>query len=165
MRKRPSRRTVRDVAADWRRLADEAGLRAVPPPDVSRFHGAEEALGRRLSDSLSELYAQTNGLLDEWGYAYVLSISELVELNRKFRSQYGDLYMSFNDVVLFGQLGNGDMFFQPSIPEAVASSASSSSLPRRYNEVFVWDHEGDSRTWYGRDVEDAIRRFTAGEPR
>jgi SMI1/KNR4 family protein SUKH-1 len=133
-------------------MAEETGLRAVPPPNVSTVRDAEDALGCRLSDSLQGLYAHTNGLLDEWGYAYVLSISELVEQNRQFRGEYSDVYMSFNDLVLFGQLGNGDMFFQPSIPEA-------------NDNVFVWDHEDDSRNWYARDIEDAIRRFTSKEPR
>lgn len=141
------------VATDWQRVAEEIGLCAVAHP-LGGFavREAEKALGCRLSDSLRDLYAQTNGLLDEWGYAYVLSISDLVERNRQFRSQYGNLYMSFDDLVVFGQLGNGDMFFQPSIPEA-------------NDNVFAWDHEDDSRTWYARDVEDAIRRFTAQGPR
>jgi hypothetical protein len=45
------------------------------------------------------------------------------------------IYMSYEDVLLFGQLGNGDMVFQPLVPHG--------------NEnVFRWDHEDDSRTWY-----------------
>ena len=43
--------------------------------------------------------------------------------------------MSFEDVLLFGQLGNGDMLFQPLVPYG-------------NDNVFRWDHEDDSRTWY-----------------
>lgn len=140
------------MAPDWQRVADEAQLRLVPPPSDADVRDAGEALGCRLSASLRILYAQTNGLLDEWGYAYVLSLAELVQQNQQFRAQYGDVYMSFQALVLFGQLGNGDMLFQPCVPEAT-------------DNVFVWDHEDDSRTWYARDVEDAVRRLTAREPR
>jgi SMI1-KNR4 cell-wall len=137
------------VAHDWKLLAAAASLRLVTPAraQVAVAH-TERVVGSRLSESLRDLYAHTDGLIDEWGYAYVLPISELGRQNEHFRTALSDVYMSFDDVVLFGQLGNGDMLFQPRVPEG-------------NNNVFVWDHEDDSRTWYAVDVPDALRRLAA----
>ena len=55
--------------------------------------------------------------------------------------------MPFDSLLLFGQLGNGDLFAHPVLDGAVRE------------DVFVWDHEDDSRTWYGRDAADALQRF------
>lgn len=57
--------------------------------------------------------------------------------------------MPFDHVLAFGQTGNGDLFFHPVLRGEVRE------------DVFVWDHEDDSRTWYARDVEDAVRRWMA----
>jgi SMI1 / KNR4 family (SUKH-1) len=138
------------VSHDWRVLAQAASLRLVTPaPAEAAVADAERVLGSRLSESLRDLYAHSDGLTDEWGYAYVLPISELRQQNQYFRMAFGDLYMSFDDLILFGQLGNGDMLFQPRVPQD--------------NEnVFVWDHEDDSRAWRATDVADALRRLAAG---
>jgi hypothetical protein len=122
-----------------------------PAPTDAAVADAERVLGSRLSESLRDLYAHSDGLTDEWGYAYVLPISDLRQQNQYFRAAFGDLYMSFDDLILFGELGNGDMLFQPCVP------------PDNEN-VFVWDHEDDSRTWRATDVADALRRLAAGQP-
>ena len=57
--------------------------------------------------------------------------------------------MPFDHVLAFGQTGNGDLFFHPVLRGEVREA------------VFVWGHEDDSRTWYARDVEDAVRRWMA----
>jgi hypothetical protein len=140
---------TRGVEFDWKRLAQTASLRLVPPPAHEVTAGAERHVGSQLSASLTDLYLHTDGLVDEWGYAYVLPLAELIEQNRSFRQAFTDLYMSFDDLILFGQLGNGDMMFQPVVP------------PRNEN-VFVWDHEDDSRTWFAKDVADMLVRFATG---
>jgi len=80
-----------------------------------------------------------------------MPIGELVERNDDLRTneRYGTVYMSFESLIFFGQLGNGDLFGQPVIQAAVRE------------EVFVWDHEDDSRTWYAADIASAILRLFA----
>lgn len=68
-------------------------------------------------------------------------------MNLEFRSRHRDVYMPFDALVIFGQQGSGDLFFQPAVPEG-------------NEQVFIWDHEDDSRTWYAQSVKDALRRFT-----
>jgi hypothetical protein len=135
------------VARDWNRIAEVASLRVVtPPPSDAAVRDGERALQARLSATLKDLYSSSDGLVDEWGYAYVLPLDDLRRQNRVFRSEFRDLYMSFEDVLLFGQLGNGDMLFQPLVPYG-------------NDNVFRWDHEDDSRTWYAADVERAVVRL------
>lgn len=136
------------MTPDWQEIAQATGLRLTPPPERCEVDAAEGALACHFSPSLRATYEQTNAILDEWGYAYVLPIAELVEQNKQLRSMYADVYMSFDDLIIFGQLGNGDLLFQPRVPDG-------------NDNVFLWDHEDDSRTWYGRDVEDALRRLAA----
>jgi hypothetical protein len=138
------------VPTDWLQFAAETGSRVAPAADEGVVREDEEALGLRFSRSLRGLYAQTNGLHDEWGYAYVLPVAELKELNLEFRSRYSDVYMPFDALVIFGQQGFGDLFFQPAVPEGD-------------NHVFIWDHDDDSRQWYAESVQDALRRFAKSE--
>lgn len=137
------------MSRDWQQLAAAAGVKLVlPPPDAGDVARAERVVGSRLSASLADLYRHADGVVDQWGYAYVLPIAEMREQNETFRSSFGDLYMSFDDLVLFGQLGNGDMLFQPRVPGG-------------NDNVFVWDHEDDSRTWFATDAADALVRLVA----
>ncbi len=53
---------------------------------------------------------------------------------------FAELYMPFDGLVFFSEAGNGDQF---------AMSLSGNQ------DVFVWDHENDSRTW----VAPTIMRF------
>jgi SMI1/KNR4 family protein SUKH-1 len=139
------------VARDWTHIAAAVSLQLVtPPPSDAAVGDAERALRARLSASLRDLYSSTDGLVDEWGYAYVLPLDELTQQNQVFRRQFRDLYMPFEGLLLFGQFGNGDMLFQPLVPHD--------------NEnVFRWDHEDDSRKWYAADVERAVLRLGGAE--
>jgi hypothetical protein len=65
------------------------------------------------------------------------------------RTGYRSVYTPFFSLVFFGQLGNGDLFAQPALAERVR------------DDVFVWNHEDDSRMWYASDVWDALNRFFA----
>jgi hypothetical protein len=59
--------------------------------------------------------------------------------------------MPLDALVSFGRLGNGDLFGHP-VPGGQVRE-----------DVFVWDHEDDSRTWYGRDMADALSRFCSNK--
>jgi SMI1 / KNR4 family (SUKH-1) len=140
------------VARAWTHIAEAASLRPVTPaPSDEAVLEVERTLHARLSASLRDLYSLSDGLVDAWGYAYVLSLEDLRQHNQVFRREFRAVYMPFDDVLLFGQLGNGDMLFQP-------------LLPQGNENVFRWDHEDDSRTWYATDVEAAVLRFGGAPP-
>jgi hypothetical protein len=105
------------VARDWKHIAEAASLQLVaPPPSDAAVGDAERTLEARLSASLRDLYSLTDGLVDEWACACVLSLEDLTQQNRVLRRQFRDLYMPFEGLLLFGQLGNWDVLFQPRVP-------------------------------------------------
>jgi len=70
--------------------------------------------------------------------------------NSHFRNDevFREIYMSFDDLVFFADAGNGDQF--------------GISL-RGPQDVFVWNHEDDSRTWVASTPTDYLKRWLSGE--
>lgn len=69
------------------------------------------------------------------GLRLVWASAQIATENRTFRTypDFARLYMPFDPLVFFADGGNGDQF------------ALLASIDRE--DVFVWNHETDSRTW------------------
>ena len=104
----------------------------------SQIESCEKSLRLSLPSSLKELLYQSNGVEGEYGLALVWPIDRIEQDNLSFRSNadYADLYMAFDSLLFFGDAGNGDQFAFPIHEGSV-----------RRPDVFVWNHEDDSRTW------------------
>jgi len=137
----------------WKHLAERKGFSLSEPPEGGAIAEAEAQLGHPLSDELRSLYAQTDGFVDEWGCSCVMRLTDLVAENKQLRTSEDlrAMYMPFDALLVFGQMGNGDLLFQPVLPSGVR------------DEVFRWDHEDDSREWYARDVRQALKRACSDE--
>ncbi|MGH2841608.1 MAG: SMI1/KNR4 family protein [Solirubrobacteraceae bacterium] len=137
----------------WRHLAKRKGFALSPPPPSGSIAEAEERLGHPLSEALRSLYEQTDGFVDEWGCSCVMRLADLVAENEQMRGgeDYRALYMPFDSILFFGQMGNGDLLFQPVLAGGVRE------------DVFLWNHEDDSRAWYARDVPKALKRACLDE--
>jgi hypothetical protein len=72
-----------------------------------------------------------------------------VEQNLLFRSDssFAQLYMSFDAFLFFGDNGGGDHFAFVQTPQRP--------------DIFVWEHETDSRRWVARDLKDYLNRSLA----
>src|SRR5262245_33368117 len=118
--------------------------------DEQQLTEATEVLGHELPDQLADLLRETNGVTGEYGLGLVWPIQRIVADNVAFRSgeDLGALYMPFDPLRFFADAGNGDQFAFPRHP------------PR--DDVFVWDHENDSRTWAARDLEQYLRWWLDG---
>lgn len=77
---------------------------------------------------------QTNGIKGEFGVDLLFTADRITADNAAFRDEqdFTELYMPFDGLVFFSEAANGDQF---------AMSLSGNQ------EVFLWDHENDSRTW------------------
>jgi SMI1/KNR4 family protein SUKH-1 len=117
----------------WRDLADELGLASADPASEEDIAAAESAVGCELPDDLRALLDQTDGL----GDGLVLSAGEIAQVNLDMRTtrDFAELYMPFEPLLFFGAEGNGDLYAF----RILAGDA-------RSTDVFVWDHESDSRT-------------------
>ncbi|MFD6322149.1 SMI1/KNR4 family protein [Streptomyces sp. NPDC058442] len=135
----------------------EAAAEALPetefraPVDATALAEAERRLGRGLPAQLTALLMETNGMVGEYGTDVVWSLDRIVEQNLLFWSPdtFPGLYMPFDPLLFFGDNGGGDQFAFVLTPERP--------------DIFVWDHENDSRLWAARELEDYLHRSLAGD--
>jgi hypothetical protein len=125
-----------------------AGFRE--PASVEAIRAAEGKLGTPLPDEIRDLLSETNGVEGEYGLGLVWPAERIGDDNARFRSDptYADLYLPFEGLVFFSDAGNGDQFAM--------------SL-RGAGDIYVWNHEDDSRMWVASTVMEFLRRWMTGE--
>ena len=126
----------------WRELIGRTSPATfAPPAGPANLKAAEAALGGPLPSALADLLRETDGVEGEYGEGLVWPVERLVEDNLMFWSNpdFRELYMPFDPLLFFADAGNGDQFAFVRTP------------PR--DDVFVWNHEDDSRTWVAPDLE------------
>ncbi|MGW7018406.1 SMI1/KNR4 family protein [Streptomyces decoyicus] len=132
----------------WKELARQAfpGVEFSEPVDAARVAAAEQCLGCPLPSELVSLLRETDGMVGHDGVDTVWPLEQIVEQNLHFWSDdaFGELYMPFDALLFFGDQGGGDQF-------AVVRTPSRA-------DIFVWEHEDDSRRWVARDLEDYLSR-------
>ncbi len=146
--------SIREHGTDrWSSLVERKGFATSDPPGTAEIAAAEERLGHPLSEALRSLYARTDGFKDQWGCSCVMRLSALVTENEQMRAsaEHRARYMPFDALLFFGGMGNGDLLFHPVLGGGVRE------------DVFLWDHENDSRAWYAADVAEALRRACSDE--
>ncbi|MFD5424441.1 SMI1/KNR4 family protein [Streptomyces sp. NPDC127084] len=116
------------------------------PVRASEITAAERRLQRVLPTDLKQLLLESDGVLGHTSVGTVWSLDEIVEQNLTFWSDptFAQLYMPFDALLFFGDNGGGDQFAfvqKPARPD-----------------VFVWEHECDSRRWVARDLRDYLSR-------
>ena len=123
------------------------------PAEEQALLAAEMQLGMRLPQSLRELLAESNGVRGEHDLALIWPIERIVADNRSFRESqsFRTLYMSFEGLLFFADAGNGDQF-----AFAVAGGQV------RRSDIFVWNHEDDSRTWLAKDLREYLEGWVSG---
>ncbi|MFD7256222.1 SMI1/KNR4 family protein [Streptomyces sp. NPDC059874] len=126
-------------------IAEHDGAEAAPPADPSRLERVEEVLGQALPGPLRDFLLQANGVSDEDGTDVIWGVDQIIETNLAFRGEpsYRSLYMPFEPLMFFGESGGGDQFAFVRTPSR--------------DDVFVWDHETDSRLWISPGLESFLR--------
>ncbi|MFF3109431.1 SMI1/KNR4 family protein [Kitasatospora sp. NPDC057904] len=94
----------------------------------------ERALGQRVPPDLADLLRECDGVVHR-GLDVVWDAARIARENGEFRTtlDFRQLYMPFEPLMFFGDNGGGDQFAFVRTPE-------------RDHDVFVWDHETDSRS-------------------
>lgn len=117
---------------------------------VDRIEGR---LGQAVPDELRDLLRHTDGVLAEWGSGLVWSVEEIVDQNIRFRHdpEFAELYMSFDQLMFFGDNGGGDQFAYVRLPSGQNTG------------VYVWDHETDDRKWVAGSLTDYLQRRAVAE--
>lgn len=123
------------------------------PNNAAIISEAENQLGLRMPSDLVSCLLETNGIDGEYGLGLIWPISRIVKDNLNFWSNadFKKLYMPFNHILFFADAGNGDQFFYPII---------GNQLSRQ--DVYVWNHEDDSRTWVAPSLEKYLEWWLSG---
>jgi hypothetical protein len=137
----------------WRDVAGQAFPEAEfsAPVDAALVAAAEQRLRCSLPSELGRLLQETDGIVGHYGAETVWPLERIVEDNLRFWSDsvLADLYMPFDALLFFGDNGGGDQFAFVRKPSRA--------------DVFVWEHEDDSRRWVARDLRDYLGRSLADE--
>ena len=110
-----------------------------------------------LPEELDELYQQTNGIAEKLNNEkigeLVWTVERVILTNKEYRSNpnFKELYMSFEQLLFFSDAGNGDLF-------------GFITLSGRFDrfDIFVWNHENDSRNWVAPNLTKFIEWWTNG---
>jgi hypothetical protein len=103
---------------------------------------------------LRAFWQEANGTTDRYGDG-IWSAEQVIRTNLEFRSypEQNDLYMTFEACFFFAGAGNGDQFFFPVQADGQIHRP----------DVFVWDHESDSRKWVANDLQHFVTAWFAGK--
>ena len=125
------------------------------PASPEAIARAAEGLGVELPAELRDLLLDTDGVADEYGTELIWPVERILADNSMFRStpEFADLYMPFDALLFFGDSGGGDQWAFTVLAGQV-----------RRPDVFVWDHENDSRTWAAPSLRVFCRQRLAGDP-
>lgn len=110
-----------------------------------------------LPNELEDLYRETNGIIQtihgENIGELIWPVERVIETNKEYRTNpdFKELYMSFEQLLFFSDAGNGDLF---------GFVTPNGRFDR--NDIFVWNHEEDSRTWVAPDLKTFIEWWTNG---
>ena len=116
---------------------------------------AEKTLSVIFPTELSNFLCETNGLYHAKSYTcMVWSIENIEQTNLDFRqnTDFAKLYMPFDPLLFFGDAGNGDQFAFRVLSNQVTMS-----------DIYVWDHENDSRTWIAPSLKMFIEWWSTGK--
>lgn len=124
-----------------------------PGTNIEIAHIKEE-LNVQLPEKLQEVYNETNGIFDKYECPLIWSIEQMIKDNLFFRNfdDYKDIYMPFDHLLFFSDAGNGDLFGYRILNGSI-----------RDEEIFVWNHEDDSRTWISSSLENFLKGWITGE--
>jgi hypothetical protein len=106
----------------------------------------ESRVGNPFPSDLVELLSEADGVLGEFLVSVVWPVERIVEDNIDFRtrSDFAELYGSFDSLLFFGDNGGGDQFafsVDPAVPG-----------------IYAWIHETDERRIVANDLRDYLTK-------
>jgi len=121
-----------------------------PPATTEELLTTEQRLGHKLPDELRQLLLESNGIQgDAYGLGLLWTAERIAEDNLLFRQNpdFAELYMPFEGLLFFADSGGGDQF-------GIKLSG--------INEVYLWDHESDNRTWVAPNIMRLLEDWMTG---
>jgi SMI1-KNR4 cell-wall len=131
------------------RIAQWGEAKFHDPVSEQELHDCEHARALALPHELRALLEETNGIEGEDGIDILWNAERIGTDNVAFRNNpdFAELYMPFDALVFFADSGDGNQF-------AVAM--------RGNFEVYLWNHENDSRIWVAPSIVRFVEDFMTG---
>ncbi len=140
----------------WRKKIEQLGIgnRLLTPAKKESLQDLTTALNVSLPQELYDLLEETGGVLGVHGER-ILPPDEIANCNLELRadSDYDDLYMPFDHMLIFASAGSGDLFFYPIQGDGRINRG----------DVFVWHHETDSRQWVAANLDQFVENLLGGK--
>ncbi|QIW22545.1 SMI1/KNR4 family protein [Bacillus thuringiensis] len=113
----------------------------------------QKCLHVELPNDLYQLLLETNGVEGEYG-DFIWDASKIKTENMNMRNivDFKDLYMPFDCLLFFADGGNGDLFGYSILNGIV-----------QREDIYVWNHENDSRTWVAPSLETFMKWWESGK--
>jgi Protein involved in beta-1,3-glucan synthesis len=123
------------------------------PVTQSDFIDVEKELNVTLPGDLKSLLCESDGVEAEYRIDLIWSLEKIRSENLLFRKSddFKELYMPFDCLLFFGDAGNGDQF---------AYSTQNGELFSE--EIYVWNHEDDSRTLLAPSLKEFVQEWLDG---
>jgi hypothetical protein len=123
------------------------------PATKDELADIQKCLHVELPNDLNQLLQETNGIEGEYG-DFIWSVSKIKTENMNTRNivDFKDLYMPFDCLLFFADGGNGDLFGYSILNEIV-----------QRDDIYVWNHENDSRTWVAPSLETFMKWWESGK--
>jgi hypothetical protein len=140
----------------WQQLVKEIRpeCRFFAPANKFDISAVETALKVSLPEELAEILGESNGVHGDYGLGLIWPLEQIRTDNLRFRKdpEFKNLYMPFDNLLFFGDAGNGDQFAY-SICNGVI----------RRPDIFVWNHENDSREWVAPSLKKYLEWWLTGQ--
>ena len=114
----------------------------------------ESELEISLPKELKDLLEESNGVEGVYGLGLIWNTERIKRDNLAFRASahFKDLYMPFDHLLFFADAGNGDQFAFAILNREI-----------RNPDIFVWNHENDSREWIAPSLEKHLEWWLSGK--
>lgn len=116
----------------------------LPPATLGEIEKVEASLGVLFPEKLKSLLKESDGIEGPFGLGLIWSIERIRKDNLNFRKflNYEEIYMPFDHLLFFADAGNGDQFAFGILNGKI-----------RKPDIYVWNHEDDSRSWIAPSLE------------
>jgi hypothetical protein len=118
------------------------------------INASETKLNVILPKDIKSILLESNGVEGIYGLGLIWSIERIIEDNIRIRNDkiFKEIYMSFDNLLFFADSGMGDQFAFPIVNRTVCKQ-----------DVFVWNHEDDSRNWVAPTVSKYVEWWLKGK--
>jgi len=129
------------------------GYILVEPAMENEIHKLEKIFSVEISNELKTFLSESNGVYDTYKCPIIWSVKQIIEENSNLRKyeHFKDIYMPFDCLLFVADAGNGDLFGY-SILNGIVQK----------DDIYVWNHEDDSRTWVASSLKKFIKGWTDG---